>query len=63
MLFGAHVYVIQDLTTGDVVVDIGMGKHGFPDGHLGQPVRLEYKASELIEPPIVKEGKIAGNKF
>ena len=31
-------------------VDIGMGKHGFPDGHYGQPVRLEYKAAEVIEP-------------
>jgi hypothetical protein len=44
------VYVTQDLNTGDVIADIGMGKHGFPDGHYGQPVRLEYKASELIEP-------------
>jgi hypothetical protein len=46
------VLVTQDLTTGDVVVDIGAGKHGFSDGHLGQPVRLEYKASEVIEPTI-----------
>jgi len=45
-----EVLVTQDLTTGDVVVDIGAGKHGFADGHLGQPVRLEYKASEVIEP-------------
>jgi len=44
------VYVEQNLNTGDVVVDIGTGKHGFADGHLGQPVRLEYKASEVIEP-------------
>jgi hypothetical protein len=55
------VIVTQDLNTGDVAVDIGMGKHGFADGHLGQPVRLEYKASEWIEPPIVKEGKVAGH--
>jgi len=44
------VYVTQDLNTGDVVVDIGIEKHGFPDGKFGQPVRLEYKASEVIEP-------------
>jgi len=42
------VTVTQDLDTGDVLVDVGMGKHGFPDGHLGQPVRLEYKAAEDI---------------
>jgi len=42
------VYVTQDLTSGDVVVDIGMGKHGWADGHYGQPVRLEYKAAEDI---------------
>jgi len=44
------VIVTQDLNTGDVAVDIGMGKHGWADGHFGQPVRLEYKASEVIEP-------------
>jgi len=44
------VYVNQDLDTGDVVVEIGWGKHGWADGHLGQPVRLEYRASEVIEP-------------
>ena len=46
------VMVTQDLSTGDVVVDIGLQKHGFPDGKFGQPVRLEYKASEEIEPVI-----------
>jgi len=48
------VYVEQNLNTGDVVVDIGTGKHGFADGHLGQPVRLEYKASEEIEPILAR---------
>ena len=42
------VLVSQDITTGNVSVDIGYGKHGFADGHLGQPVRLEYKAAEDI---------------
>ena len=52
------VYVNQDLSTGDVWVDIGVGKHGWADGHYGQPVRLEYKASEVIEPDISKTGKV-----
>ena len=42
------VIVTQDLSTGNVSVDIGMGKHGFADGLHGQPVRLEYKAAEDI---------------
>jgi hypothetical protein len=53
------VYVTQELDTGHVVVDIGRGKHGFADGHLGQPVSLEYRASEVIEPTInTKTGKV-----
>jgi len=42
------VIVTQNLDSGDVVVDIGWGKHGFKAGHHGQPVRLEYKAAEDI---------------
>ena len=42
------VIVTQDLNTGNVSVELGMTKHGFADGHLGQPVRLEYKAAEDI---------------
>ena len=53
---GTDVLVTQDLTTGNVSVDIGLTKHGFADGKFGQPVRLEYKASEVIEGPI-KKGK------
>jgi hypothetical protein len=49
-----EVYVNQDLNTGDVWVDIGAEKHGFPDGKFGQPVRLEYKAAEEIEPILAK---------
>ena len=52
------VYVNQDLSTGDVWVDIGIEKHGFPDGKFGQPVRLEYKAKEIIEPDIDDAGKV-----
>jgi len=50
------VLVTQDLTTGNVSVDIGLTKHGFADGKFGQPVRLEYKAGEVLEGPI-KKGK------
>jgi hypothetical protein len=53
------IYVTQDLNTGDVIADIGMGKHGWADGKHGQPVRLEYKASEVIEPDL-KTGKGGG---
>ncbi len=35
-----------------------MEKHGFADGKFGQPVRLEYKAKELIEPDNDDAGKI-----
>jgi hypothetical protein len=52
------VYVEQDLNTGDVVVDIGSGKHGWSDGYHGQPVRLQYKAKEVIEPDIDDAGKV-----
>ena len=51
------VYVNQDLNNGNVWVDIGAEKHGFPDGKFGQPVRLEYKASEEI-PVKGKKGSI-----
>jgi len=51
------VIVTQNLDSGDVVVDIGMGKHGFKAGHHGQPVRLEYKAAEVIEPDIGRTKK------
>jgi hypothetical protein len=48
------VYVTQDLNTGDVLVDIGASKHGFSSGKYGQPVRLNYKAAEEIEPILAK---------
>ena len=42
------VLVTQNLDSGDVVVDIGIEKHGFADGKFGQPVSLNYKAAEEI---------------
>ena len=44
------VIVEQDLTTGDTVVDIGVGKHGWADGRHGQPTRLTLRKGEYIEP-------------
>ena len=38
-----------------------MEKHGFADGKFGQPVRLEYKASETLEGPF-KKGQRAKTK-
>jgi hypothetical protein len=46
------VIVEQDLTTGDTVVDIGVGKHGWEDGRYGQPTRLTLRKGEYIEPDI-----------
>jgi len=57
------IYVNQDLDSGDVWVDIGMEKHGFADGKFGQPVRLEYKASEVIEPIKGKKGTKTKEEF
>ena len=51
------VYVNQDLNNGDVWVDLGVEKHGFADGKYGQPVRLDYRASEEI-PVKGKKGSI-----
>jgi hypothetical protein len=51
------VYVEHDLVTGDTMVDIGMGKHGWSDGYHGQPTRLHLKKGEMIE-----EGKMKGQK-
>ena len=56
------VIVTQDLNTGNVSVELGMTKHGFADGKFGQPVRLEYKAGEVIEPTIKKGKEIKGTK-
>ena len=44
------VRVEHDLTTGDTIVDIGEGKHGWVDGRHGQPTRLTLQKGEWIEP-------------
>jgi len=48
---GTPVQVTRDLVTDDIIVDIGeQTKHGWPSGRHGQPVRLELKKGEWIEP-------------
>ena len=57
------VLVTQDLNTGNVAVDIGHGKHGWADGQFGQPVRLELKKGEWIEPTKTKKGVKTKDEF
>jgi hypothetical protein len=53
---GTPIEVTQDLTSGDVIVDIGeQTKHGWGAGRHGQPTRLVLKKGEWIEP--TKKGK------
>jgi hypothetical protein len=47
---GTPIEVTRDLVTDDIIVDIGLSKHGFASGKFGQPVRLELKKGEWIEP-------------
>ena len=44
----------------DIIVDIGLSKHGFANGKFGQPVRLELKKGEWIEPSTEGGGYITG---
>ena len=59
---GTPVEVTQDLVSGNTVVDIGeQTKHGWPaGGRYDQPVRLELKKGEWIEPDVTKAGKVKG---
>ena len=56
------VTVEHDLNTGDTIVDIGQGKHGWEDGRYGQPTRLTLRKGEWIEPEISKTGKVKKKK-
>ena len=55
---GTELTVTRDLTTDDIFVDIGYGKHGWKDGFHGQPTRLVLKKGEWIETPVIKDGKV-----
>jgi len=60
---GTKVMVEHDLTTGDTLVDVGMGKHGWESGRHGQPARLELKKGEWIEPTKGKKGVKTKDEF
>jgi hypothetical protein len=60
---GTKVMVEHDLTTGDTLVDVGMGKHGFDSGRHGQPARLGLKKGEWIEPEKGKKGIKTKDEF
>jgi len=60
---GTDVLVTQQLDTGDILVDVGLSKHGFSAGHLGQPIRLQLKKGEWIEPTKGKKGIKTKDEF
>ena len=60
---GTPVEVTRNLVTDDVIVDIGLSKHGFSAGHLGQPIRLELKKGEWIEGAKGKKGIKTKDEF
>ena len=60
---GTPIEVTQDLVSGDTIVDIGVGKHGFSSGHLGQPIRMELKKGEWIEGAKGKKGVKTKDEF
>ena len=60
---GTKVVVDHDLTTGNTIVDVGMGKHGFSSGRYGQPARLELTKGEWIEPTKGKKGVKTKDEF
>jgi len=56
---GTPIQVTRDLVTDDIVVDIGeQTKHGWSAGRHGQPVRLELKKGEWIEPSTTEGGYV-----
>ena len=60
---GTELTVMRDLSTDDIVVDIGFGKHGWKDGFHGQPTRLVLKKGEWIEPTKTKKGVKTKDEF
>jgi hypothetical protein len=57
---GTEVMVTRDLVTDDIIMDIGMGKHGFGAGRHGQPAQLVLKKGQWAEPDVTKAGKVKG---
>ena len=61
---GTPIQVTRDLVSEDIVVDIGeQTKHGWASGRYGQPVRLELKKGEWIEPTKGKKGIKTKDEF
>jgi hypothetical protein len=61
---GTPIEVMQDLTSGNVVVDIGeQTKHGWSSGRHGQPTRLVLNKGEWIEPTKGKPGVKTKDEF
>ena len=60
---GTELIVTRDLSTDDVIVDIGYGKHGWSEGRHGQPARLVLKKGEWIEPTKGKKGIKTKDEF
>ena len=60
---GTKVLVTQDLGSGDTMVDIGLGKHGWSSGRHGQPTRLALRKGEWIEPTKGKKGIKTKDEF
>ena len=60
---GTELTVTRDLSTDDIIVDIGMGKHGWSSGFHGQPTRLVLKKGEWIEPTKGKKGIKTKDEF
>ena len=61
---GTPVQVTRDLVTDDIIVDIGeQTKHGWSAGRHGQPVQLQLKRGEWIEPTKGKKGVKTKDEF
>jgi hypothetical protein len=61
---GTPIQVTRDLITDDVIVDIGeQTKHGWASGRYGQPVQLQLKKGEWIEPTKGKKGVKTKDEF
>jgi hypothetical protein len=60
---GTEVMVTRNLVNDDIIVDIGMGKHGWPAGRHGQPAQLVLKKGEWIEPTKTKKGVKTKDEF
>jgi len=59
---GTELSVTQDVS-GDIIMDVGMGKHGNPSGKFGQPYQVVLKKGEWIEPTKGKKGIKTTDEF